>query len=168
MCGIAGIISQRLSAEARGVAVGRMCSAMPHRGPDDAGTDSDGPATIGMRRLAIFDPANGHQPMVTPDGRYRIVFNGAVYNFDINRFRRNEKSTVFINAPAGFKYLAPYSGCAIGEEFMETGRDALVVYDDLSKHAVAYREISLLLRRPPGERNGSKSRLRICPGYERE
>jgi asparagine synthase (glutamine-hydrolysing) len=81
MCGIAGIISQRLSAEARGVAVGRMCSAMPHRGPDDAGTDSDGPATIGMRRLAIFDPANGHQPMVTADGRHRIVFNGAIYNF---------------------------------------------------------------------------------------
>jgi len=48
------------------------------------------------------------------------------------------------------QYLAPYSGCAIGEEFMEQGRDALVVYDDLSKHAWAYRQLSLLLRRPPG------------------
>jgi F-type H+/Na+-transporting ATPase subunit alpha len=48
------------------------------------------------------------------------------------------------------QYLAPYSGCAIGEEFMERGKDALVVYDDLSKHAWAYRQMSLLLRRPPG------------------
>ncbi|MFC2071897.1 F0F1 ATP synthase subunit alpha, partial [Chloroflexota bacterium] len=48
------------------------------------------------------------------------------------------------------QYLAPYTGCAIGEEFMEQGRDALVVYDDLSKHAWAYRQLSLLLRRPPG------------------
>jgi len=52
--------------------------------------------------------------------------------------------------PAAMQYIAPYAGCAIGEEFMESGRDALVVYDDLSKHAWAYRQISLLLRRPPG------------------
>lgn len=51
---------------------------------------------------------------------------------------------------AAMQYIAPYSGCSIGEEFMETGRDALVVYDDLSKHAWAYRQVSLLLRRPPG------------------
>ncbi|MCL6615070.1 MAG: F0F1 ATP synthase subunit alpha, partial [Firmicutes bacterium] len=48
------------------------------------------------------------------------------------------------------QYLAPYAGCAIGEEFMAEGRDVLFVYDDLSKHAVAYRTLSLLLRRPPG------------------
>src|SRR5205085_542215 len=52
--------------------------------------------------------------------------------------------------PAALQYIAPYAGCAIGEEFMETGRDALAVYDDLSKHAWAYRQVSLLLRRPPG------------------
>ncbi len=52
--------------------------------------------------------------------------------------------------PAAMQYIAPYAGCAMGEEFMETGRDALVIYDDLSKHAWAYRQISLLLRRPPG------------------
>jgi F-type H+-transporting ATPase subunit alpha len=52
--------------------------------------------------------------------------------------------------PAPMQYLAPYAGCAMGEEFMETGRDALIVYDDLSKHAWAYRQVSLLLRRPPG------------------
>ena len=52
--------------------------------------------------------------------------------------------------PAPLQYFAPYSGCAIGEEFMERGLDALVVYDDLSKHAWAYRQMSLILRRPPG------------------
>jgi F-type H+-transporting ATPase subunit alpha len=52
--------------------------------------------------------------------------------------------------PAALQYLAPYAGCAMGEEFMEQGKDALIVYDDLSKHAWAYRQVSLLLRRPPG------------------
>ena len=51
---------------------------------------------------------------------------------------------------AAMQYIAPYAGCAIGEEFMEAGRDALIIYDDLSKHAWAYRQVSLLLRRPPG------------------
>ena len=52
--------------------------------------------------------------------------------------------------PAALQYLAPYAGCAMGEEIMESGGDALIIYDDLSKHAWAYRQISLLLRRPPG------------------
>jgi F-type H+/Na+-transporting ATPase subunit alpha len=52
--------------------------------------------------------------------------------------------------PAPMQYLAPYAGCAIGEYFRDSGRHALAIYDDLSKHAAAYREISLLLRRPPG------------------
>ena len=51
---------------------------------------------------------------------------------------------------APLQYIAPYAGCAIGEEWMERGEDVLVVYDDLSKHATAYRTLSLLLRRPPG------------------
>jgi F-type H+-transporting ATPase subunit alpha len=62
--------------------------------------------------------------------------------------------TVVVNAPAAeeavFKYLAPYSGCAMGQHWMENGEAALIVYDDLSKQAEAYRQISLLLRRPPG------------------
>jgi len=52
--------------------------------------------------------------------------------------------------PAAMQYIAPYAGCAMGEEFMEQGKDALIVYDDLTKHAWAYRQVSLLLRRPPG------------------
>ena len=51
---------------------------------------------------------------------------------------------------AALQYIAPYTGCSIGEEFMENGKDALIIYDDLSKHAWAYRQVSLLLRRPPG------------------
>ena len=62
--------------------------------------------------------------------------------------------TIIVNAPisdpAVIQYIAPYVWCALWEYFMEHGKDALIIYDDLSKHAVAYREISLLLRRPPG------------------
>lgn len=64
------------------------------------------------------------------------------------------KHTIVIAAgastPAALQYIAPYAGCAIGEYFMEQGKDALIIYDDLSKHAWAYRQVSLLLRRPPG------------------
>lgn len=71
----------------------------------------------------------------------------------LDRYGAMDYTTVVVAAadePAALQYIAPYSGCAIGEEFMESGRDALCVYDDLSKHAWAYRQVSLLLRRPPG------------------
>nr|MBP7006647.1 F0F1 ATP synthase subunit alpha [Candidatus Paceibacterota bacterium] len=62
--------------------------------------------------------------------------------------------TIIVSAgssePAAMSYIAPYTGVAIAEHFMDAGKDVLIIYDDLSKHAVAYREISLLLRRPPG------------------
>src|SRR5579863_8615058 len=62
--------------------------------------------------------------------------------------------TIVVNAPASepapFKYLAPYSGCAMGQHWMENGEHSLIIYDDLSKQAEAYRQLSLLLRRPPG------------------
>ena len=62
--------------------------------------------------------------------------------------------TVVVNAaasdPAPFQYLAPYAGCAMGQHWMENGEHALIIYDDLSKQAIAYRQLSLLLRRPPG------------------
>lgn len=61
---------------------------------------------------------------------------------------------------AAMQYLAPYAACAVAEFFMYNGQDALVVYDDLSKHAVAYRAMSLLLRRPSGRR---PTRRRILP-----
>jgi len=71
----------------------------------------------------------------------------------LERFGAMEHTIIVVAAAdesAALQYIAPYSGCAIGEEFMETGREALVIYDDLSKHAWAYRQVSLLLRRPPG------------------
>src|SRR5579862_5272307 len=80
MCGIAGFISPTDAPDDREAAVRRMCAAMWHRGPDDGGSVTQGEATLGMRRLAIFDPAHGHQPMATADGRFHLVFNGAIYN----------------------------------------------------------------------------------------
>jgi F-type H+-transporting ATPase subunit alpha len=58
--------------------------------------------------------------------------------------------TASASEPAPLQFYAPFAGCAIGEYFRDTGRPALVIYDDLSKQAVSYREVSLLLRRPPG------------------
>jgi F-type H+-transporting ATPase subunit alpha len=71
----------------------------------------------------------------------------------LERFGAMEHTVVVVAAadePAALQYIAPYGGCAMGEFFAENGRDALIVYDDLSKHAWAYRQVSLLLRRPPG------------------
>ena len=80
MCGIAGFISPTDAPADREAAVMRMSTAMWHRGPDDGGSVTQGEATLGMRRLAIFDPAHGHQPMATPDGRFYLIFNGSIYN----------------------------------------------------------------------------------------
>ena len=71
----------------------------------------------------------------------------------LEQFGAMDYTTVVVSTAselAPLQYIAPYSGCAIGEEWMENGEDVLVVYDDLSKHATAYRTLSLLLRRPPG------------------
>jgi F-type H+-transporting ATPase subunit alpha len=71
----------------------------------------------------------------------------------LDRFGAMEYTVVVVASAsdaAALQYIAPYAGCAMGEEFMEQGQDALIVYDDLSKHAWAYRQVSLLLRRPPG------------------
>ncbi len=80
MCGIAGFISPADAPAHREAAVMRMSAAMWHRGPDDGGSVTQGEATLGMRRLAIFDPVHGHQPMATANGRFHLVFNGAIYN----------------------------------------------------------------------------------------
>jgi F-type H+-transporting ATPase subunit alpha len=74
----------------------------------------------------------------------------------VQKLRENDAMayTTVVNASASqsapLQYIAPYAGCAMGEEWMENGKDVLIIYDDLSKHAVAYRTMSLLLRRPPG------------------
>ena len=71
----------------------------------------------------------------------------------LKRFKADEHTVIVASTasdPASLQYLAPYAGCAIGEYFRDLGFDSLIIYDDLSKHAVAYRQMSLLLRRPPG------------------
>ncbi len=71
----------------------------------------------------------------------------------LEKFGAMDYTTVVVASaedPAAMQYIAPFAGVAMGEEFMENGRDVLIVYDDLSKHAWAYRQVSLLIRRPPG------------------
>src|SRR5882757_758890 len=80
MCGIAGILEFGRDARGDSGALRNMCQIMAHRGPDDDGFYTDGPAGIGMRRLSIVDLATGHQPISNEDGSLWIVFNGEIYN----------------------------------------------------------------------------------------
>ena len=80
------------------------------------------------------------------------------------------KYTTIVSAtastPAPFQFLAPFSGCALGEYFRDTGRHALIIYDDLTKHAWSYRQLSLLLKRPAGTRGLPRRCLSIfTPGF---
>jgi len=129
--------------------------------------DSMIPIGKGQRELVIGDRSTGKtsilvDTIINQKGKGVFCIYVAIGQKNSNIARLAEKLTevgameytVIIdapaNAPASIQYLAPYTGCAIGEYFMYKGQDSLVIYDDLSKHAVAYRQISLLLRRPPG------------------
>ena len=81
MCGIAGIISPKWDRRAREDAVARMVNRQQPRGPNARGFHNQGPTTLGMCRLAIIDPAHGHQPMVSSDERFSLIFNGTIYNY---------------------------------------------------------------------------------------
>ena len=79
--------------------------------------------------------------------------HGSQYREALEEFGAMDYTTIVVSTAsdlAPLQYIAPYSGCAIGEEWMERGEDVLVIYDDLTKHAAAYRTLSLLLKRPPG------------------
>jgi asparagine synthase (glutamine-hydrolysing) len=80
MCGIAGVLEFGKDAHAGSGPIRRMCDVMAHRGPDDEGFYTDGPVSLGMRRLSIVDLATGHQPISNEDGSLWIVFNGEIYN----------------------------------------------------------------------------------------
>ncbi|HEY7779646.1 MAG TPA: F0F1 ATP synthase subunit alpha [Ktedonobacterales bacterium] len=129
--------------------------------------DSMIPIGRGQRELIIGDRQTGKtatcvDTIINQKGKNLICIYVAVgqKNFqvarihDILRDHGAMEHTIIVHAgaedPAPLKYLAPYAGCAMGEEFMEGGRDALVIYDDLTKHADAYRNMSLIIRRPPG------------------
>jgi asparagine synthase (glutamine-hydrolysing) len=136
------MVSLHRDTAAREAAVDRMVQRQQHRGPDDRGLLSDGPATLGMCRLAIIDPANGHQPMTSPDGRFVLVFNGAIYNYRALKtelalggwdFRTNCDTEVLLAAfalhgPACLKRLRGMFAFAIWdarEQTLFAARDAL-------------------------------------------
>jgi len=129
--------------------------------------DSMIPIGRGQRELIIGDRQTGKtavaiDTIINQKGKDLICIYVAIgqKNFSIARTQAVLEQhsamdyTIIVAAsasePAPLKYLAPYAGCAMGEEFMESGRDALIIYDDLTKHAEAYRNISLIIRRPPG------------------
>jgi F-type H+/Na+-transporting ATPase subunit alpha len=129
--------------------------------------DSMIPIGRGQRELIIGDRQTGKTALaidtiINQKGKDLICIYVAIGQKNSNVARTQAileqhgamKYTIIVVAsasePAPLKYLAPYSGCAMGEEFMENGRDALIIYDDLTKHAEAYRNISLIIRRPPG------------------
>jgi asparagine synthase (glutamine-hydrolysing) len=97
MCGIAGIVALQSAAPSRPDVV-RMCDAMTHRGPDDAGYLVEGPVALGMRRLSIIDLASGHQPIFNEDGTVGVVFNGEIYNYRELRARLESQGHRFRTA----------------------------------------------------------------------
>ncbi|MFQ5812172.1 MAG: F0F1 ATP synthase subunit alpha [Anaerolineae bacterium] len=129
--------------------------------------DSMIPIGRGQRELIIGDRQTGKTALavdtiINQKGKDLICIYVAIGQKQANvarvvatleQYGAMEHTIVIVAAasdPATQQYIAPYAGCAIGEEFMEQGKDVLIVYDDLTKHAWAYRQVSLLLRRPPG------------------
>jgi F-type H+-transporting ATPase subunit alpha len=125
------------------------------------------PIGLGQRELIIGDPKTGKttiaiDTIINQKGKsvlcvYVVIGQKQTSLLKIIKTLKAQKClsyTTIVMASAAeaaiMQFLAPYSGCAIGEYFMSNGRDVLIIYDDLSKHAVAYRQMSLLLRRPPG------------------
>lgn len=120
-----------------------------------------GDRQIGKTTLALDTILNQRKLAADPDQRVVCIYvaigqKQASVAKIVNILEEHNalESTIVVCAgasdPASLQYLAPYSGCAMGEYFRDRGQHALVIYDDLSKHAVAYRQLSLLLRRPPG------------------
>ncbi|MBE7561002.1 asparagine synthase (glutamine-hydrolyzing) [bacterium] len=95
MCGICGWYHYRSGRPVDGELLAAATQRLAHRGPDDSGLFIDGPLGLGHRRLSIIDPAGGHQPMTTPDGRLTIVFNGEIYNHRDLRAQLQSKGCVY-------------------------------------------------------------------------
>ncbi|GAI75863.1 unnamed protein product, partial [marine sediment metagenome] len=131
------------------------------------GIDSMFPIGRGQRELIIGDRQTGKSALAIDtiinqgDKDLTCIYvaigqkrsNVAQVVATLERFGAMDHTVVVVasaSESAALQYIAPYAGCAMGEEFMEQGKDALIVYDDLTKHAWAYRQVSLLLRRPPG------------------
>ena len=162
---IVGAVSRRLEIQAPGI-MGRQPVHQPLQTGIKA-IDSMIPIGRGQRELIIGDRKTGKttiaiDTILNQRGQgVKCIYvaigqkGSTVANtVDVLRHHGAMEYTVVVTAPAAdsapFKYLAPYAGCAMGQHWMENGEHALVVYDDLSKQAEAYRQLSLLLRRPPG------------------
>src|SRR4051794_29408585 len=162
---LVGAITRRVEIQAPGI-VGRK----PVHEPLQTGIkaiDAMTPVGRGQRELIIGDRKTGKttiavDTILNQKGKgvkciyVAIGQKGSTVAQTVETLREHGalEYTVVVSAPASdeavFKYLAPYAGCAMGQHWMENGEAALVVYDDLSKQAEAYRQLSLLLRRPPG------------------
>jgi F-type H+-transporting ATPase subunit alpha len=162
---LAGAIERRMEIQAPGV-MGRK----PVHEPMQTGIkaiDAMTPIGRGQRELIIGDRKTGKttiavDTILNQKGQgvkciyVAIGQKASTVAQTVETLRQHDamEYTVVVTAPASdpapFKYLAPYAGCAIGQHWMENGEHALIVYDDLSKQAEAYRQLSLLLRRPPG------------------
>ncbi|MGI8491568.1 MAG: F0F1 ATP synthase subunit alpha, partial [Acidimicrobiales bacterium] len=162
---IASDITRRLEIQAPGIV-----SRQPVKEPLQTGIkaiDSMTPIGRGQRELIIGDRKTGKTSVVVDTiinqrgQNVKCVYvaigqKGSTVAQTVDTLREHGalEYTVVVNAPASepapFKYLAPYAGCAMGQHWMDNGEHALIIYDDLSKQADAYRQLSLLLRRPPG------------------
>ncbi len=128
MCGIAGWYR----GEGRAVpeaAIRAQCDAIVHRGPDDAGVFIDGALGMGMRRLSIIDIEGGHQPMVTADGRYAIVYNGEIYNHLDLRRELSERGGVFRTRSDTETVLEAYAAWGDSAWARLDGMFAAAIYD---------------------------------------
>ncbi len=158
-------VSRRMEVQAPGI-VGRQPVAQPLQTGIKA-IDAMTPIGRGQRELIIGDRKTGKTTIAVDtilnqrDAGVKCIYvaigqkNSSVAQTvsTLESFGALDYTVVVVASagdPAPFKYLAPYAGCAMGQHWMENGEDALVIYDDLSKQAEAYRQISLLLRRPPG------------------
>ena len=140
MCGIAGLVTPTLDREKREQVVRRMVARQHHRGPDDTGMISSHDATFGMCRLAIIDPANGHQPMQSADGRFSLIFNGAIYNYRALQTELAAKGHVFRTNCDTEVLLAAFTEYGAGCLPRLRGMFAFAIWDAQEKTLFATRD----------------------------
>lgn len=140
MCGITGILSHDRQRPAEAQVVGRMCDRLAHRGPDDRGIFAAGPVALGHRRLSILDLASGHQPMLSPDGRAVIVYNGEIYNYRELRAQLEGRGVRFRTRSDTEVVLAAYR--EYGEGFAEhlNGMFAIAIWDATTRVLLLVRD----------------------------
>src|SRR6267142_3030059 len=150
MCGIAGILEFARDSRANPALLREMCQIITHRGPDDDGFYTDGPAGIGMRRLSIVDLATGHQPISNADGSLWIVFNGEIYNHQDSRKEMEGR---------GHRYRTQSDTESIVHLYEEYGRDCVQHLRGMFAFVIWDQRRRVLF--------GARDRLGIKPFYYR-